>query len=102
MQIHENKNVPLLLQLVVFLIQLSTFLLMDWLDVRYSQSIPLSDAAFWSIVIPVTWFVYTLMSYYYSHQHLRALIQGLLQTLVSYVVVIAIMLFFHQWIGGSF
>ncbi len=102
MQKHKNKNVPLLLQLVVFLIQLSVFLLIDWLDVRYSQKIPISEAAFWSIIIPVTWLVYTLMSYCYSYNRLSAMLQGLLQTLVSYAVVIAITLFFHQWIGGSF
>ncbi len=97
-----HKNVPLLLQLLIFLIQLSIFLLIDWLDVRYNQQLPISDTLFWSITIPIAWLVYTSISYYYSHNRLSAAIQGLLQTLVSYTVVVAIMLFFHQWIGGSF
>lgn len=102
MQKHKNKNVPLLLQLVVFLIQLSIFLLIDWLDVRYARQLPISDMLFWSITIPITWLIYTLISYYYSNNRLNAIVQGLLQTLVSYTIIVAIILFFHQWIGGSF
>lgn len=98
----EHKNVPLFSQLLIFLIQLSIFLLIDWLDVRYARQLPISDTLFWSITIPITWFICTSISYYYSQNHLSALIQGLLQTLVSYAIIIAIILFFHQWIGGLF
>lgn len=98
----KHKNVPLLLQLTVFLIQLGFFLIIDWLDVLHNHQLFASDALFWSIIIPITWSVYTFISYYYSQNRLRSIIQGLLQTIVSYAVVIAIMLFFHQWIGGSF
>lgn len=100
MQAH--KNVPLFLQLLVFVIQLAIFLLIDWLDVRHNYQLPVSDTLFWSIMIPVTWLIYTLISYYYSHKRLNAIIQGLLQTLVSYAVIVAIVLFFHQWLGGPF
>ena len=96
------KNVPFLLQLSIFLIQLAVFLLIDWLDVRHHQQLPISDAVFWSVTLPITWLIYTSVSYYYSHKLLSAMLQGLIQTLVSYTVVVAIMLFFHQWIGGSF
>ncbi len=98
----KHKNVPLLLQLTVFLIQLGVFLIIDWLDVLHNHQLFASDALFWSTIIPITWSVYTSISYYYSQNRLRSIIQGLLQTLVSYAVVIAILLFFHQWIGGSF
>lgn len=98
----KHKNVPLLLQLTVFLIQLGFFLIIDWLDVLHNHQLFASDALFWSIIILITWSVYTFISYYYSQDRLRSIIQGLLQTIVSYAVVIAIMLFFHQWIGGSF
>lgn len=98
----SHKNVPLFPQFLVFLIQLGIFLAIDWLDVRHNYRLPLSDTMLWSVTFPAAWIVYTIISYYYSQNRLSAAFQGLLQTLVSYGIVSAIMLFFHQFIGGSF
>ena len=104
MQIQENKNVPLLWQLSVLIVQLLIYLFINWLDVYLNQKPPISslDNFFWLVIVPITWFVYMLMSYHYSHKLFRAVLQGLLQTLVSYAIVITSVLAFYTWIGSSF
>ena len=107
MQIHKNKNVPLLWQLSVLIVQFVIYLFINWLDVYLNQKPPISslDKFFWVVIVPITWLVYMLMSYHYyhySHKLLRAVLQGLLQTLVSYAIVIASVLAFYTWTGGSF
>ncbi|WP_131669303.1 hypothetical protein [Psychrobacter pygoscelis] len=93
---------PLLPQLYVFLVQLGAFLLIDWLDVRHGYHLPISESLLWWIAIPLTWSLYSAVLHHYSRRWLNAIIQGLIQTLVSFLVIVAIMLFFHQWIGGTF
>ena len=104
MQIHKNKNVPLLWQLSVLIVQFVIYLFINWLDVYLNQKPPISssDKFFWVVIVPITWLVYTLMSYYYSHKLFRAVLQGLLQTLVSYAIVITSVLAFYTWTGSSF
>lgn len=94
--------VPLLTQLLAFSVQLSVFLVINWLHVRHHYRLPISDTILWSVLLPITWLIHTLISYHYSNNRLHAILQSLLQTLVSYMVVVAIMLFFHRWTGGSF
>ena len=69
-----------------------------------NQKPPISslDKFFWVVIVPITWLVYMLMSYHYSHKLLRAVLQGLLQTLVSYAIVITSVLAFYTWTGSSF
>ena len=104
MQIQENKNVPLLWQLSVLIVEFLIYLFINWLDVYLNQKPPISslDKFFWLVIVPITWFVYMLMSYHYSHKLFRAVLQGLLQTLVSYAIVITSVLAFYTWIGSSF
>ena len=104
MQKLKNKNVPLLWQLSVLIVQFVIYLFINWLDIYLNQKSPISssDKFFWSVIVPITWLVYTLMSYHYSHKLLRAIIQGLLQTLISYAIVITSVLAFYTWTGSSF
>ena len=104
MQIHENKNAPLLWQLSVLIAQFIIYLFINWLGFYLNQTPPISslDKFFWLVIVPITWLVYMLMSYHYSHKLLRAAIQGLLQTMVSYAIVLASVLAFYTWNDGSF
>ena len=100
----KRQSVPLLWQLIVIIAQFGIYLFINWLDVYLDQNLPYSalDKFFWWVIVPMTWLIYTSMSYHYSHKLLRAVLQGLLQTIFSYTIVIASVLFFYTWIGKSF
>lgn len=103
----DNKkrySLPLLLQFIVIIAQFGVYLFINWLDVYLNQKPPNSslDDFFWLVIVPTTWLIYALISYYYSHKFLQAIFQGLLQTIFSYVLVITSVLVFYTWIGRSF
>ena len=100
----KRYSVPLLLQFIVILTQFGIYLFINWLDVYLNQKPPNSslDNFFWLVIVPITWLIYTSMSYYYSHKFLQSIFQGLLQTIFSYTLVIASVLVFYTWIGKSF
>ena len=102
--ITKSAYVPWQLQLLVLITQYIIYLSISWLDIYYYQPLTdsLLDKFFWFVLIPLTWLVYTMLSYHYSQSYWRAAIQSLIQTIVSYVVVIASSLAFFTWIGISF
>ena len=100
----KGDSVPLLVQFIGIIIQGEIYLLISWLDAYFNTSRPISslDKFFWLVIVPITWFIYALISYKYSHKLLQAIFQGLFQTIFSYAIVIASILFFYTWIEGSF
>lgn len=100
----KSAYVPWQLQLLALITQYIIYLSISWFDTYYYQ--PLTDSPldklFWFVLIPFTWLVYMLLSYHYSQSYWRAAIQSLIQTIVSYAVVIVSTLAFFTWIGKSF
>ncbi len=97
----KSVYAPWQLQLLVLIAQYIIYLSVSWLDTYYYQPLTSSllDKLFWFVFIPLTWLVYTLLSYQYSQNYWRAAVQGLIQTIVSYVLVIGSSLAFYTWIG---
>ncbi len=88
-------------QLFILVIQFAIYLSTNWLDVYFNQTPPTSllDKFFWSALVPITWLTYTLITYYYSHKILPAILKGLIKTIVSYALVIGSVLGFYTWIS---
>ncbi len=91
----------LLWQLLILITQFAMYLSVNWLDTYLNQPPPIStlDKFFERVVVPLTWLIYTLIAYRYSHKIVLAVIKGLLQTIVSYALVIGSVLAFYTWIG---
>ena len=90
----------LLWQLLILMIQFAMYLSFSWLNAYSDQPLSVSwlDRLFWSVLIPMTWPAYALVSYHYSHNIILAIAKGLLQTIVSYAFVIGSSLAFYTWI----
>lgn len=102
-----SQQSPFLKLLYIFILQLVVILTIDWLNVRNEYDTSKLDSVIWGILFPAGIFFSALIFYKSSpfdglKRWLALPIQIVVHTLASWGLIIVALLYFHDWIGGTF